>query len=158
MSIINEAIKKAREEFKKKDPIKDPAERDSIRTVSLKTFEKKWLVLTTISSILILSLLGSVLLYRHISRLDEDYSSDTLSVKSKAAPTPIRKANQKRGRHKSAIELNGIVYGPEDKWAIINNEIVREGDFLSDGEITLIAADFVKIEKRNGQEIVMNLR
>jgi len=59
---------------------------------------------------------------------------------------------------KSNIMLNGIVYGPEDKWAIINDRIVREGDSVLNGELILIKKDFVKIRKGDGEEIVLDLR
>lgn len=71
---------------------------------------------------------------------------------------PFQKQVLPSSEVRNAIELNGIVYGPEGKWAIINDKIVREGDSLLGGEITLIAKDFVKIEKDDGGEIVLDLK
>ena len=165
MSIINEAIKKARRESGRKN---EGVTVDIAGTVKEKiavsppgSSETKWTLAVVVSLVLIVSLLGSVLLYKHVSRLNPVVS--TPQVKSKKSLSSLARP-RKRSRispmrnMKSSIMLNGIVYGPEDKWAIINDRIVREGDSVLDGELILIKKDFVKIRKGDGEEIVLDLR
>lgn len=167
MSIINDAIKKARREFELKNKTaavcviheeKKPENQQSSPS------EVKWTLAVVASLVLIISLLGSIVLYRHASRVDIDYNPGTQSVKSeKLRPSfnfsiPNQKNTAPGTSIKDAIKLNGIVYGPEGKWAIINNKIVREGDSLLNGEVTVIAKDFVKIEKDDGEEIILDLK
>ncbi len=61
-------------------------------------------------------------------------------------------------KSQDVAKLNGIVYGDEGKWAIVNNRIVKEGDKLLGGEIVSITKDLVKIEKNDGSEIVLSLK
>jgi hypothetical protein len=67
-----------------------------------------------------------------------------------AEPTPIISPNM--------AKLNGIVYGEEGKWAIVDDKIVKEGDDLLDGKIVSITRDFVKIEKKDGSELILSLK
>jgi len=168
MSIINEAIKKARRESGRKDKgatvdISGTA-KEKIAASPSGSSETKWTLAVVVSLVLIVSLLGSVLLYKHASRLNPVYPRvSTPQVKSEKS-LPLLARPRKRPRlsstrnMKSNIMLNGIVYGPEDKWAIINDRIVREGDTVLNGELVLIKKDFVKIRKGDGEEIVLDLR
>ena len=165
MSIINDAIKKARKEFEKgsENTVDNgsgnlsgerPVER-SERT------ETKWTAMMVVSLVLIASLLGAIFLYKHLAGLKIDTPPSATTVKL-GAPVTFSDANQKAAfpgaRFEDVVELNGIVYGPEEKWAIINDKIVREGDSLLGGAVTLIEKDFVKIKRDNGEEMVLNLR
>ena len=168
MSIINEAIKKARRESGRKDQgvTVDIAGtvKDKITATNPGSSETKWTLTVVVSLVLIASLLGSVLLYRHASRLNPAYPRiSTPGVKSEKSLSSLARP-RKRPRPSStrnmetSLMLNGIVYGPEDKWAIINDRIVREGDGVLNGKLILIKKDFVKIRKGDGEEIVLDLR
>ncbi|MBA3052924.1 MAG: hypothetical protein KKD90_06780 [Candidatus Omnitrophica bacterium] len=167
MSIINDAIKKARKEFEIKN--KGAAttcvlnEETCLPEKSQEAnSEIKWTVTVTVSLVVIISLLGSLALYRHISRAGTGYDPAIRDLKSKVSPSGFNLPAHKQAFHgatiQNAIELNGIVHGPEGKWAIINDKIVREGDSFLDGKVTVIAKDFVRIEKDDGEEIVLNLK
>lgn len=165
MSIINDAIKKARKEFelKNKTLLSRITNRKEEKALSApyKSSERRWTVVIVVSLTLIVSLLGSVILYRHISRSNTAYNRSRAAPKQDLSNTSSN-VYQKRSfltvGLDDVMELNGIVYGPKDKWAIINDKIVREGDYFLGNKLTFIAKDFVKIEKHNGKEIVLNLR
>lgn len=154
MSIINDAIKKARKEsgFKDTDEVASLAE---ISPSAPKASEAKWIAVVVISLTIIASLFGSMFLYRHITRINEP----TPSVAKRNAPIAIpRKAKPSYSEFQETMDLNGIVYESTDRWAIINDKIVREGDTLPNGKLILIQKDYVKIQKNTGEELVLNLR
>ena len=169
MSIINDAIKKARKEFEvKKKAIPNnitererSAEKEMPVEAIAESSEIKWIVIIVVSLVLVASLLGSVLLYKHMSKSDTAYNPAMLKAK-KALPDSLGTTHHKSGfpsvETDDVLELNGIVYGPKDRWAIINNKIVREGEILLDGRIAVVAKDFVKIEKDSGEEIILELK
>ena len=171
MSIIDDAIKKARKQSGR------PEAKSSSVTIGVPdagtsplspaaSTETRWTIIVIISLIVSISLLGSVFLYRHLSRINSGYRQSVhASVPSdiKGVPTAVKRlplaqkslAGSGQGHR---VILNGIVYGPNDKWAIINDRIVRENDDVPGGKLILIKKDLVKIEKSNGEEIVLNLR
>ena len=179
MSIINEAIKKARKEFEiKSKGIIGPSnvgQSKETATVNPEATEVKWIIAVVVSLVLVITLLGSMFLYRHMSRIN---AADITLAPNKVIiteSTPKKKAtgnsaydqryektkpkpNLLSRRTDGIIELNGIVYGPEGKWAIINNRITREGDSVPSGKLSHIAERFVKIKMNSGKEITLELR
>jgi len=179
MSIINEAIKKARKEFEiKSKGIVRPSNAGQSKetaTVSPEAKEVKWIIAVAVSLVLVITLLGSMFLYRYMSRIN---AADITPAPNKVIitkSTPEKKATGSSAydqRYKKTkpkpnllgrktygiIELNGIAYGPEGKWAIINNRITREGDSVPNGKLSLIAERFVKIKMNSGEEIILELR
>ena len=157
MSIINDAIKKARKEFEIETK---PAIKVPIKTASLplspaksETSEVKWTAIVVTSLVVIASLLGSLFLYKHMSGMERE-----LKPSAPLARTRIPKKILPTERPENSIVLNGIVYGPVDKWAIINDKIAREGDALSGGTLILIEKDFVEIRGDNGEKLILELR
>jgi hypothetical protein len=159
MSIINDAIKKARKEFEiKNKPVTgacDPPKQALPFNTRQVSSDIKWTVIVVVSLVVIISLLGSAVLYRYMSRIDTDTAA---MPASSAGITPRPYRNLPGSGPRDTIELNGIVYGPEDKWVIINNKILREGDDVMGGKIVSIARDSVKIEENNGEETVLDLK
>ncbi len=161
MSIINEAIKKARKEFEIKSKgvagssgvgqIKETA------AVSSEATEVKWIIAVVVSLVLVITLLGSMFLYRHLSRIDTEDIVPAPNKATIAKAKPVKKITRQR-RPENVIELNGIVYGPEGKWAIINDRITREGDSVANGKLSHIAERFVRIKMNSGKEIILELR
>jgi hypothetical protein len=151
MSIINDAIKKARKEFEVKNKIVTGA----CTPLKQASSDIKWTIIAAVSLVIIISLLGSAALYRYMSRIDTDIIAMPFSSE-KITPRP--RGNLSGSGPRNTIELNGIVYGPEDKWAIINNKILREGDDVMGGKIVYIARDSVKIEKDNDEDIILDLK
>jgi hypothetical protein len=44
------------------------------------------------------------------------------------------------------LTLNGVVFSEEDGYALINNQIVREGDTIGNAKVTAVAADGVELD------------
>ncbi|MBU4312992.1 MAG: hypothetical protein KJ706_09770 [Candidatus Omnitrophica bacterium] len=165
MSIINDAIKKARKESGIEerpiviDGVAIPEKK--IAPVS-STSETRWMTAVVVSLVIVASLFGSLALYKHIVRLNAPYETTVTSAAQpqefSPAPYVRQRVSLPAPKAEAVLELNGIVHGPEDKWAIINDRIVREGDSLLGGKLTHIAKDFVKIKKDSGDELVLDLR
>ena len=179
MSIINDAIKKARREFEIKKRVAAPSASAPVAPGDARPVkaagapsEVKWTVVVVVSLVVIASIFGSILLYGHLSKSSARYKPVARSRVKKGIPVAVKKVQPKteyrpepaarpkypETRIEDMVELNGIVYGPEDKWAIINNKITREGDDLLGGKLVLIEKDHVRIKKENGEEVILELR
>ncbi|MDO8603025.1 MAG: hypothetical protein Q7O04_04155 [Candidatus Omnitrophota bacterium] len=161
MSIVNDALKKAGKEFDYKNRDADT----SATALVMETYQssnRKWTAIITVSLIIIASLFGSLVLYKNMSKIDTDYVSDgtdkSISVIQSALNSMEQKTVLKAMRSHDFAKLNGIVYGDEGKWAIVNDKIVKEGDKLIGGEIISITRDIVKIQKNDGSEVILSLK
>ncbi len=164
MSIINDAIKRARKEFeiKNKPAVALGEKTENILQKVTKSTDTRWKIIIAASLVFIASLSGSMFLYRYMSRPNVgEHPTDTTLVEESSPSVDLSQIYPRSHlptlKYNSVLELNGIVYGPTDRWAIINNKIVREGDSLLDGQVKIIARDFVKIKKLSGEEIVLEL-
>jgi len=163
MSIINDALKKARKEFEIKRTdyaIKEISGKEP--SAAIESSEVKWTIAVIGCLVIIVSLLGSIILYSAISKSKAAHTRPPAPTvqpqRSEPLPTVNAKAPFRGTRLQDRLELTGIVFGPEDKWAIINNKIVREGDAILNGRLSLITKDSVKIRNVRGEEIVLELR
>ena len=154
MSIVNDALKKAGKEFESN--VGDG------HACPLPPSDKKWIAIITASLVIIASLFGSLILYKNIPGFNPGYASNKSGKPVSVIQSTLNNIEQKTAaramKSQDAAKLNGIVYGDEGKWAIVNNRIVKEGDKLLGGEITSITKDLVKIEKNDGSEIVLSLK
>lgn len=161
MSIVNDALKKAGKEFEYKN--------QNINTGAVSSFkenypssDRKWTVIVTVSLVIIASLFGSLILYKNMSGTGAEYvsggSDKSVSAMQSALNNMEQKTILKAMRPKDFAKLNGIVYGDEGKWAIVNDRIVKEGDKFLGGEIVSITRDLVKIEKNDGSEVTLSLK
>jgi len=157
MSIVNDALRKAGKEF-------EPKDQNTLITVqkTTPTSDKKWAVAITASFVIIASIFGSWLLYKNLSIFNPNDALDESNKPVSAIQSTLNNIEQSSAarimKSQDAAKLNGIVYGDEGKWAIVNNRIVKEGDKLLGGEITSITKDLVKIGRKDGSEIVLNLK
>jgi len=157
MSIVNDALKKAGKEFEAGDRVQvTPAMERSHSS------DKKWVAIITISLFIILSLFGSLAIYKGVSGFNKNYALDQSNRPASAIQSALNSVEQKTAstgmKSKDVLKLNGIVYGRESKWAIVNDRIVKEGDQLIGGEITKITKDIVRIKKPDGNEITLSLK
>jgi len=157
MSIINDALKKAGKEFEIKNKVlpassinKPGEEKTTAPAITTASSDKKWTVIVTVSLFFIASLLGSLVLYKAMSGRPNSTIQETLNQVEQKITRDIKRQD--------IVKLNGIVYGPKDRWAIVNNKIIKEGDVLLGGEVVSITKDLVKIEKNDGSEIVLTLK
>ena len=165
MSIISDAIKRARKENSTVQNEATPIEatplpsESTIKKFPKKPREKKITFLYFIIFIILVG--GSLFLYENTFKLDQVYEQAESTNDKVNKLSSFLESRQKIGLSKPSIkdiiELNGIAYGPDDKWAIINDKIVREGDSIPGGALILIKKDSVTILKNNGQEISLDL-
>jgi hypothetical protein len=158
MSVVNDALKKAGKEFEFK----------SQNTVSLgpeiaSSPDKKWTAIIPAVFIIAAVLFGVFVLYKKASGPNPDYIAGGSDNKpSSAVQSTLNNIEQKNIakalKPQNIAKLNGIVYGEENRWAIVNDKIVKEGDSLLGGEIVSITRDLVKIEKKDGSEFTLSLK
>ncbi|PIP68488.1 MAG: hypothetical protein CO035_00925 [Candidatus Omnitrophica bacterium CG_4_9_14_0_2_um_filter_42_8] len=161
MSIVNDALKKASKEFEYKDQ-----DTYTGAAASGKEFypssDRKWTAIITLSLVIIASLFGSLILYKNMTKIDTGYVSSGSGKSVSAIQSALNSMEQKNVlkamRSQDFAKLNGIVYGDQGKWAIVNDKIVKEGDKLLGGEIISITRDLVKIEKNDGSEVTLSLK
>jgi hypothetical protein len=151
MSVVNDALKKAGKEFESNDRNK-PA-----------SANKKIPVVIPFIFIAIVILLGIFFLRRNAPEITSDniaggYDKSGSAIQSTLNNVEQKNTSVKAMKSKNIAKLNGIVYGDEGKWAIVNDEIVKEGDSFLGGEIVSITKDLVKIENKDGTEIVLSLK
>jgi len=157
MSIVNDALKKAGKEFESKDqgiPV------TLQKTAS--TSDKKWVVVTIASFVIVASFFGSWVLYKNMYVLNSGEASNESGKPASMVQSTLNSLEQnpvaKAMKSKDVVKLNGILYGNEGKWAIINDRIVKEGDKFLGGEIISITKNLVKIGKKDGSEFTLSLK
>jgi len=157
MSIVNDALKKAGKEFESKD-------QNTLIAVqkTAPTPDKKWIAAIITSFVIIASFFGSWVLYKNMSVFNSGDTSNESGKPASAVQSTLNSIEQnpvaRAIKSKDVVKLNGILYGNEGKWAIINDRIVKEGDKFLGGEITSITKDLVKIEKKDGTEFTLSLK
>ena len=156
MSIVNDALKKARKEFEFKN--RDAAAEKTAGPEVIARAEKKWTVLITVSLVLIVSLFGSLVLYKNWSSFNNAGSADQPAEIQTTLNSVEQKISARGLKHQDAAKLSGIMYGKEGKWAIVDNRIIKEGDSLLGGQVASITKDMVKIEKKDGSETTLSLK
>lgn len=165
MSIVNDALTKAKKELESKDKVSlNPSElKEGIFPNALisKGVGKKWVALGIISLLVITSLAGYLFLYKKMVRVNI-YTNGALNkrrveIQSTLSQVDLNKA-PKNITAEDIAKLDGIMCGSDDKWAIINNEIVKEGDTVLGYEVTSITKESVKIKKQDGQEVLLILK
>ncbi len=175
MSIINDAIKKARHVYK----INTPKEQTDALQVEQREYivnapqEKKTIISQhkaqygiIISLVFFIAFLIAVILYKQASRVSTVYVpvAPVANIETSILPPLAQSAPLKNSspitRFENVLELEGIVYDDStgEKWAIINNNIFKEGDPIMGGKVLLIMKDHVKVEKGNKGTVVLNLK
>jgi len=157
MSIVNDALKKAGKEFEFKTQDVITSGRETAPGP-----DKKWPVIIPAIFIIMALAVVAFMLYKNASRPNPDYAANESGKPASAVQSALNNIEQKNivksMKSQDIAKLNGIVYGDEGKWAIVNDKIVKEGDNLLDGEIVSISRDFVKIQKKDGSELTLSLK
>lgn len=155
MSIVNDALKKAGKEF-------EPKDQDTLIPAVNKAApcpQKKWAAIVVAPLVILTVVFGIIILHKNMSGAN---LSNESRESSSAIQSTLNNIEQKTVariiKSQDIVKLNGIFYDNTGRWAIVNNRIVKEGDSLLGGEITSIARDLVKIEKKDGSEIVLSLK
>lgn len=122
MSIINEALKKIEPEGKIEKIIPHSKKR------------KGWNVFIFLSLILILA--SFALLKKQPSLLSE---------KDKALSLPSPSLNSSEAKPSPSLILKGIAHFGEENWAIIDDQIVRQGQLIKGAKVEEIFSDHVDL-------------
>lgn len=123
MSIINEALKKIEPEGK-------------IETISHSKKRKGWTVFIFLSLGLILILTSFTLLKKQPSLVSE---------KDKSLSLPSPSLNSSEDRLPPSLILKGIAHFGEENWAIIDDQIIRQGQFIKGAKVEEIFSDHVEL-------------
>lgn len=151
MSIINEALKKTEEHLQK----------NTARVIPLpsKPVRAKPVILY------LLILLAGLLLGNFVFNLLRHQIQTTQTIKKNVLPVvqttvlppapvlPVVPIPEKKPRDVNFI-LNGIFYSDNDGYALVNNQIVRENDYVDGAKVGLITTNSVELDYA-GEKIML---
>jgi len=161
MSIINEALKKTQSQLEQINPASAPIQ-------PKKPGKNIWvLILTTLLFVGFLSSAGVFLLlifknHPNTANFAKNKSLATANTQNQGtvtlftqAPAPAMQtpAPKDSSKNPSRLVLNGIITMDKEKLALINNQILKEGDYIDDKRVLSISMD--KVEIFNKGEIII---
>ncbi len=140
MSIINEALKKAEKEtpdqIEHLSKIEDRIQQNEIKVSKDSKKRESGLLLGFAIAGIALSaiILSSTVLIKNLNlpRPEPEIPEAPVAIESIERP-------------ENPIELTGIIYETEDRWAIINNRIVRQGETVGNEKVVEIGKDYIKL-------------
>ncbi|MCX5693552.1 MAG: hypothetical protein NT014_00210 [Candidatus Omnitrophica bacterium] len=150
MSIINDALKKTGEYLQK----------NSTANTAFPAIPPKVKPLFFYILILLVGLLLGNLIFNFISHKINNQVTPkknipiaTEAVKPPLPPIqPAQTQEEKKPAEKTPFILNGIFYSDNNGYALINNQIVRENDYVDGAKVSLITTD--KVELDNAGQII----
>ena len=163
MSIINEALKKARERNKAKGetpsespPLQKPAEEGRLKIEkSVKNKKRTFYPLIYIVIILALVFPGIAIL---INRTANNYSAKTVSKSiSQNLPVTVKETADNVPADTSGFSLTGIIHGEGAPMAIINGSVYMIGDSIGSARVSKITENAVIMED-NGKELRLKVK
>ena len=182
MSVINDALKKAKEESQKNQTLKTTKSMDSARTKAPKKEahppQKRNVTLLAVLSFILLGILALPILYPKINKmatLVASSNNEETSVKELIASQVdmVKSVPEEKSKVRQPIEaapapsstpsppsdiiLNGIMYSAKNPVAVINDELLTEGEKIRGITVVEIRRDSVDIEK-DGYLITLSLK
>jgi len=149
MSIINEALKKTEMQLQKNIGKDNPLPPEPIEA-------KPFLLYILISlaglflSIFIFNLLSHKIQTTQTAKKNTNAIIQTTNLPPRAAlPSEPPKENKPP---ETSFVLNGIFFSDNDGYALVNNQIVRENDYVDKAKVGLITANTVQLDN-DGQKI-----
>ena len=152
MSIINEALKKTEQHLQKNAALNIPLPQEPLHPKSFLIY-----VLILLAGILLGNFIFTLLKHKTQPRVIP--IKNILPVtKTIEAPTlavlPSQPLEENKPLEANFI-LNGIFFSDEDGYALVNNQIVRENDFIDGAKVSSITANTVTLDNA-GQTITLN--
>lgn len=155
MSIINEALKKAAEENKKrkdtpyqesrsKDQIKVDGQQKVILKEPVKNNKRAFLIILLILSLGIFFVVNRFFLISQNKEIPRTSSQNISSPPSTSTNFP-------------QLTLNGIVYDEERPYAIVNNKVLLKGEMIEGATLVEIKRDSVKF-LFNDKELIIKAK
>jgi len=182
MSAINDALKKAKEESQKNQTLKITKSLDSARIEAPKkevhTPQKRKVILLAVLSFILLCILALPILFPKINKiatLSSAPNNETASVKELIASKVemLKSVPEEKPKVRQPIEaapapssvpsppsdiiLNGIMYSAKNPVAVINDELITEGEKIGGVKVIEIRRDSVDVEK-DGSLITLSLK
>ena len=167
MSIIHEALKKAGEPMVTEAPQTAADNRSGFRPELLrKKSRSNW---GPFVAMLVLVLVGAPVFMPMLSNRSKANSEISVGSPLSAsagnmkhqfaieeAPIPMMPAASLKlgGARAPRFSLNGIVYAPEDSYALINGKVIRVGDHVGDATLTQVTPNEAVLDLR-GEKIVL---
>ncbi len=151
MSIINEALKKT-EEYLQKNSAKDnplPAKPLGPKPYIL-------YILILLAGLALGNFMFNLLSYKiQATQTPKKNAFTVIPATNLPAPTALPSPPAKETKPiETSFVLNGIFFSDEDGYALVNNQIVRENDYVDGAKVGSITANTVKLDNA-GQTITL---
>ena len=157
MSIINEALKKTEEHLQKNAAQDNPL--PPAKPARAKPFLLYTLILLAglFLGNFIFNLLSNKIQTAHAPKKNVLPVAQTTNPPSAATlPTQTPEKNKPTDASKEGIfVLNGIFFSDNDGYALVNNQIVRENDYVDGAKVGLITANTVELDNA-GETITLS--
>jgi hypothetical protein len=153
MSIINEALKKTEEHLQK-----NAAKEDSLPPKPIKPKSFLLYILILLAGLFLGNSIFELLRYKiqAAAQLPQKESSSIQPpVNSPLSPALPVEPPQKSKPETPSFILNGIFFSDNDGYALINNQIVRENDYVAGAKVGLITTNIVELDNA-GQTITLS--
>ncbi len=159
MSIINEALKKTEEHLQKNAAKDSPLPQ---KPSGSKPFLLYILILLAglLLGNFIFTLLKNKTQIHKIQTIQTPHESALPVIQATNPPSlpilPSQPAEEKKPAEVNFV-LNGIFFSDNDGYALVNNQIIRENDYVDGAKVDLITADSVELNNA-GQTITLTTR
>jgi hypothetical protein len=159
MSLINDALKRAREQQKNPPPGVPP----------LRPFEPQksgsapeWILPSMIIFIIVAAFffIGFALARHHVTQIEHAPEAVVVTQEVEAVPAPVvREPTNAEPEIPAApvFKVQGIVYDPVRPWAIVNGKTVFVGDRLENFRVKAITKNSVTLQAADGSETKLGL-
>lgn len=151
MSIINEALKKTEEHLQKNAAKNNP--------LPSKSFNPKpflFYILILLSGLALSNFIFTLLKHKTQVIQIPKKNTETIIKISNPPPRPILPSlpAEENKPIETSFVLNGIFFSDNDSYALVNNQIVRENDYVDRAKVVEIAAHRVQLDNA-GQTITL---
>ena len=143
MSIINEALKKTEEHLQNKALQDNPLPPKTSKTKAFLFY-----ILILLAGILLGNFIFFLLKYKiqTVQAPKQDTQTIVQAPNPPAEPVLSSESLEKNNPPQANFILNGIFFSNHDSYALINNQIVRENDYIDGTKVSLITVNSVELD------------
>lgn len=156
MSIINEALKKTEENLQKQSVKNVPS---PAKPAKVNPFLLYALILS--AGFLVGSFIFNLISHKQQKNQMPPKENPPVTAEAVVKPPLSTVLPDQAPKEEKPIEptfiLNGIFYSDNDGYALINNQIVRENDYVDGAKVSLITTNTVELNNA-GQKIILTSR
>ena len=158
MSLINDALKRAREQQKNPPPGVPP----------LRPFEPQksgdapqWILPSVIIFLFVAAcfFIGFAMANRTVTQIERAPETAVVTQEVEAVPVPVVEPTNAEPEIPTGpvLKVQGIVYDPVHPWAIVNGKTVFVGDHLDSFRVKTITRNSVTLQAADGSETKLGL-